>query len=345
MTPKVAEKKSAPIVKYETERGDVSLSVEFVRNYFCATATPYEAFAFIQLCRFHRLNPYLREAYLVKYGQNDPAQFIIGYQSWTQRAERDPNYQGFKAGLILSKKEEEGELRHREGTFYQQEEVLLGGWCEVKRSDRPDPVRIEVALHEYIQKTREGRPNRFWGEKPGTMIRKVAIAQAHREAYPSLFAGLFDQSELNADNDLPTDVVIVEGSSTWLAEPAAEPQEEPAAPKPKTPRAAQSDKVCQIHQKRWGANVEGVIGHPIEGGGWCEKGADSGDTEETASAEAKAPATVAALQNALDEAGWNWDGFQLQVLGTSWEMFTTKEGGSVASAWAKYLEHEGDDII
>ena len=227
MTQEVAEKKSAPIVKYGTERGEVSLSVEFVRKYFCATATAHEAFAFIQLCRFHRLNPYLREASLVKYGQNDPAQFIVGYQAWTQRAERDPNYQGFRAGLILKGKDDAMDLR--EGTFYlPEEETLLGGWCEVIRSDRANPIRIEVSLHEYVQKNREGRPNRFWGEKPGTMIRKVAIAQGHREAYPSLFAGLYDHSELDADNDLPTDAVIVEGAATWLEEEASEPKEEPA---------------------------------------------------------------------------------------------------------------------
>jgi phage recombination protein Bet len=231
MTQLATQDTKTPVVRYETERGEVALSVDFVRSYFCKEASPTEAFAFIRLCQYHRLNPFLREAYLVKYGERDSAQFIVGYQAWTQRAEKDPNYKGFRAGLILAK--QDGTLEYREGTFYRQGETLEGGWCEVKLTYRSDPVRIEVAVHEYAQKTRDGRPNKFWGEKPGTMIRKVAIAQAHREAFPSLFAGLYDQAEMDGDNELPTDAVVVEGSGSWLEDvdtatgEIREPQESP----------------------------------------------------------------------------------------------------------------------
>ena len=202
------EDKAAQIVQYDSLHGPVSLSVNFVRTYFCDKATPSEAFAFMQVCRFHKLNPFLREVYLVKYGQ-DSAQIILGYQSWTQRAENDATYRGFTAGIILQK-EEDGPLEWRPSTFYLPGETLVGGWCEVRREDRPEPVRIEVALEEYIQRTREGAPNRFWREKPGTMIRKVALAQAHREAYPSLFAGLYEQAEGDTATALPEDAVIID---------------------------------------------------------------------------------------------------------------------------------------
>ena len=36
----------------------------------------------------------------------------------------------------------------------------------------------------------------LWNSKPLTMIRKVALVQALREAYPDRFAGTYDQSEM-----------------------------------------------------------------------------------------------------------------------------------------------------
>lgn len=203
--------KEQHMVRYEGLHGEVALSVNYVQAYFCPKANKAEAFAFMKICQRHRLDPFLREVYIVKYSDNEPAQFIIGYQSWTQRAEKDPNYQGFKAGLILSN--EKG-MERREGTFYGQGETVEGGWCEITLAHRPEPVRIEVALHEYVQKTSQGQPNKMWREKPGTMIRKVAIAQAHREAFPSLFAGLYDQSEIGPDRELSDDAIIIEGIST-----------------------------------------------------------------------------------------------------------------------------------
>ena len=46
-------------------------------------------------------------------------------------------------------------------------------------------TRVEVAIQEYIQRKGDGTPNRFWAEKPGTMIQKVAMGQAFRLAYPT----------------------------------------------------------------------------------------------------------------------------------------------------------------
>ena len=44
------------------------------------------------------------------------------------------------------------------------------------------------------------------------MIQKVAASQAFRFAFPRLFAGAYDQSEIGPDTDLPDDVITVEMS-------------------------------------------------------------------------------------------------------------------------------------
>ena len=64
----------------------------------------------------------------------------------------------------------------------------LGGWCTVHRKDRA--ITKRVSLSEY------STGKSLWATKPGTMIEKVAITQAHRDAFPSIFAGTYGEEEL-----------------------------------------------------------------------------------------------------------------------------------------------------
>ena len=192
---------ASQLVRYnDANNHQVALSVEFVRRYFCQKATPDEAFGFMRFCEFHQLNPFLRDAYLIKYDSNDAAQMVIGYHVWIQRADADPRYEGFKAGVIL---QTEAGLERRQGAFYIDGETLLGGWCEVLVQGR-EPTRVEVALKEY------DRQRALWKTHRATMIQKVATAQAFRFAFPRLFGGAYDQSEVGPDTELPDDVITVE---------------------------------------------------------------------------------------------------------------------------------------
>lgn len=52
------------------------------------------------------------------------------------------------------------------------------------------PSRAEVSLDEYDQH------RSLWRTKPATMIRKVALVQALREAYPGAYGGIYDSDEM-----------------------------------------------------------------------------------------------------------------------------------------------------
>ena len=192
---------ASQLVRYnDANNHKVALNVEFVRRYFCQKATPDEAFGFMRFCEYHQLNPFLRDAYLIKYDSGEAAQMVIGYHVWIQRADTDPRYEGFKAGVIL---QTEAGLERRQGAFYIDGETLLGGWCEVMVQGR-EPTRVEVALKEY------DRQRALWKTHKATMIQKVATAQAFRFAFPRLFGGAYDQSEIGPDTELPDDVITVE---------------------------------------------------------------------------------------------------------------------------------------
>lgn len=167
------------------------LTPEIIKRYICENATDQEVYFFIQLCKAQNLNPFLREAYLIKYG-TAPATMVVGKETFTKRADRIPQYNGNKAGVILAVN---GQIQYREGSFIQKGETLLGGWAEIFRKDRDHSTRSEVTLSEYEGKTKEGQITKQWRERPATMIRKVALVQGLREAFPDEFASMYSEEE------------------------------------------------------------------------------------------------------------------------------------------------------
>lgn len=208
-----------------------TITPEMVKKYLCPTATDAEIFLFMKLCESQSLNPWVRDAYLVKYRVDQPAAMIIGKDGFTRRAEDHPKFAGFKAGIIVDS-EQHGEME-REGAFYAAGETIIGGWAEVHRNDRAVPLRAKVRLEEYNTKQNQ------WNKMPGTMIRKVALVQALREAFPSSFAGLYDAAEMGVDADtLPNNVI----DSTAVEVP-------PALEKPPTTGGitrAQRDRIAEL---------------------------------------------------------------------------------------------------
>ena len=174
------------------------LTLDDIRGYICKDATDQEAFMFLKLCQARNLNPFTNEAYLVKYGSK--ATMIVGKEAFMRKAELHPQYKGFKAGVIVD--DGEGSLIYREGSFVRKGEELLGGWAEVFRKDRDHPVRAEVALKDY-----ERNDSPSWKNHKATMIRKVPLVQAMREAFPSDLAGCYDSSEFRDAIDVEGEVV------------------------------------------------------------------------------------------------------------------------------------------
>lgn len=166
------------------------LTLETIKKYLCPEATDQEAYIFLQLCRHRNLNPFLNQAYLVKLSPDLPAQMIVSKEAFVLKAEHNNAFDGFRAGIIVQSAS--GEVERREGCFLRPDETLLGGWAEVFRKDRKLPFRSEVALKEYYK----DHPKSPWRRMPATMIRKVALVQALREAFPSDLGGLYDEAEV-----------------------------------------------------------------------------------------------------------------------------------------------------
>ena len=236
------QKQDTGVFEYIANGEKIKLSSTMVKKYLVSgnpdKVTNQEVMMFMTLCKYQHLNPFLREAYLIKYG-NSPATIVTGKDTFTKRANKNPNYLGKQAGIIVINGE--GEVINREGTFYLPNEEIVGGWAKIFIKDR-EPEYNTVSFNEYVGRKSDGSINNQWSIKPATMIRKVAIVQALRECFPEDFGGMYspeemsnanmevDVNEIVSEDDKP---IVIEDSSTTSAELQTEAVQE-------APKTAQS---------------------------------------------------------------------------------------------------------
>lgn len=201
----IAKKNDNQLVEFSANGEKVKLSPAIVRNYLVngnGQITDQEVVYFINLCKSQGLNPFIKDCYLIKYGSTTPAQMVVSKDVFLKRAERNSEFDGLDAGIIVINNES-GELTYRKGAFYLKDrEEVVGGWADVFRKNISHPTHIEVSVEEYAGKTKDGKLNSQWASKMATMVRKVAITQALRETFPNDFQQMYSEEEMNVDMKL-----------------------------------------------------------------------------------------------------------------------------------------------
>lgn len=194
------------VVSYKVDDQEIKLTPKIVQDYLVGTTaqiTMPEFKLFTELCKVRKLNPFLREAYLIKYSNNQPASIVVGKDAILKRAVLNQKYNGMKSGIIVLN--ENGEVIERKGTFKLDNEKLVGGWAEVFRKDWNNSIYCSVSLNEAIQKKGNGEPNSNWTKQPATMIEKVAKVRALREAFVEDLGGMYEAEEMNVE--LPNNAI------------------------------------------------------------------------------------------------------------------------------------------
>lgn len=227
-------------ITYEAGGEQVRISPSMIKKYLVAgngAVTDQEVTMFLSLCKFQHLNPFIREAYLIKYGNSGPATMVVGKEVLLKRAMRSGKFKGLQGGIIVLNNK--GELAEREGTFILDSEKLVGGWAKVYIVGYETPFYSSVSMKEYST----GKSN--WTSKPATMIRKVAVAQALREAFPEEMSGLYDQTEIAEVSDKELDTTPVE-VPTIASEPIKVNEPVSAVEKPQNANVSVSEGIDDI---------------------------------------------------------------------------------------------------
>lgn len=205
------------VVKFNAGDEEVKLSRKIVQEYLTngAPVTMPEFKMFTELCRTRKLNPFLKEAYIIKFG-NQAAQIVVGKDAILKRAINHKDFNGREQGVIVLTTD--GKVERRKGTFKLQDEELLGGWAKVYRKNWDFPTEITVSFDEVKQTKKDGSPNSNWATKGATMVEKVALVRALRETFAEELGGMIDESESWNDE-------TIERSSHAEAKQQADPME------------------------------------------------------------------------------------------------------------------------
>jgi len=168
--------------------------------------TQEEKLQFVEIAQAFHLNPFKREIHVAVFGEGEyrHLSIITGYEVYLKRAERTGKLDGWKAWI-------EGE-----GT-------TMKALVEIHRKDWSEPFIHEVYWAEAVQKKKDGSPTSFWTKQPRFQLKKVAISQGFRLAFPDELGGMpYDASEL-PDAEAITPATPI---------PAAEPSQPVQSPSP-----------------------------------------------------------------------------------------------------------------
>ena len=202
------------------------LNSDIIRKYLDpqGKASGEELAYFIAQAKAQNLNPFTKEIYFIKYG-NQPAQVVTAKSAFEKKADSHPQFDGKEAGVIYL---QDGEVKYSRGAFIPKGAEILGGWAKVYRKDGTYPTETEVSFEEYdnskirarvkelTQQVKDitypvmgsyGKPigENNWDTMPCVMIRKVALVSAYREAFPAELGSNYEADEIKLDN-APRDV-------------------------------------------------------------------------------------------------------------------------------------------
>lgn len=199
-------------------KSSFEVSVDDVRRWVAPNAPEPEAMMFLETCRTLGVNPLRREAHLVQKGTNWVV--IVDKSAFIRKAEENPNYERFEAGVICQelirtdpKTTRFGPEERHEGSFVPKTHVATGGWCTVYFKSGKT-FKHSVSMDEYSS----GQST--WKAMPATMIRKVAIVQALSES------GACHRGAAYTPEEIQTVANVVKVSSDQPKEPVSEVVEE-----------------------------------------------------------------------------------------------------------------------
>ena len=174
----VAVKQTAVQSVNETPEYFFNLAQDYAHNNY-RDLTPAQFNLCVATARECCLNPVKREVYAVVYNDYKSGEkkmnIITGYEVYLKRAERTGKLNGWEC--------------HTDGQGQQMKAVVT-----IDRKDWEHPFKHEVYMSEY------NTGKSLWASKPITMLKKVAMAQAFRLAFPDELGGMpYTSDELGTE--------------------------------------------------------------------------------------------------------------------------------------------------
>lgn len=171
----------------------------------------------LSLIKGRNLNPLANEVYIVAYKNKDgytEFSLIVSKEAFLKRAAKCKDYEGFEAGVVTVDKN--GVMHERKGSLVLPGDTLVGGWARVYRKSFKVPIEFFVSREEYDKK------RSTWNTMPATMIRKTALVNALREAFPEDLGNMYTEDDGGETFDRIKDVTPQESCEDVVARKMAE---------------------------------------------------------------------------------------------------------------------------
>lgn len=171
----------------------------------------------LSLIKGRNLNPLANEVYIVAYKNKDgytEFSLIVSKEAFLKRAAKCKDYEGFEAGVVVVDKN--GVMHERKGSLVLPGDTLVGGWARVYRKSFKVPIEIFVSREEYDKK------RSTWNTMPATMIRKTALVNALREAFPEDLGNMYTEDDGGETFDRIKDVTPQESREDVVARKMAQ---------------------------------------------------------------------------------------------------------------------------
>lgn len=202
-------------------------------------ATPPEIAFFGEVCKRVGLDPFKKQIHAVKRWDSDQKRYIWSYQTgidgYRSIANSCGDYAGSDEPIFMPPDESAPHPRKATVTVW-----------KIVRGQRV-PFTASARWEEYVQTTKEGKPNSMWRKMPYGQLGKCAEALALRKAWPDRLSGVHTDIEMEqADSEGDPPNLPASANAAPRFDTTIRPFEKPAEAAPPPPPQQQNAEPAPI---------------------------------------------------------------------------------------------------